>query len=88
MDRAHSYTKSNETPMGRHYEGRHKTTEEDRRWLSDPENEPNLLGSASHYSWRNYDVDLYPFCSPLPVDANQRGIGNCSAIAVFAEMNL
>jgi|GEM_PF-3502883 len=86
LDKAHSFTNSSGTPMGKHYDGKHTTTDEDRKWLLDPENEPSTLNSASRYTWRNYEVDLYPFGSPVPADANQRGIGDCSAIAVFAEM--
>lgn len=86
LDKARSFTNSSSTPMGKHYDGKHTTTDEDRKWLLDPENEPSMLNSASRYTWRNYEVDLYPFGSPVPADANQRGIGDCSAIAVFAEM--
>lgn len=86
LDKARSFTNSSGTPMGKHYDGKHTTTDEDRKWLLDPENEPSTLNSASRYTWRNYEVDLYPFGSPVPADANQRGIGDCSAIAVFAEM--
>ena len=86
LDKARSFTNSSGTPMGKHYDGKHTTTDEDRKWLLNPENEPSTLNSANRYTWRTYEVDLYPFGSPVPADANQRGIGDCSAIAVFAEM--
>ena len=31
-------------------------------------------------------MDLYPFGEPVPADINQHGIGDCSALAVLAEM--
>lgn len=86
LDMAHSFTKVYDTPMGKHYSNRHVTTDNDREWLLNPENEPSLLLSADRYTWRKYDVNLYPFGSPVPADANQRGVGDCSAIAVLAEM--
>ena len=83
---ASHFTASNSTPMGNHYENKHITTNEDKIWLSTASNEPALLGSAPGYTLRPYTVDLYPFGEPLPADVNQHGIGDCSALAVFAEM--
>ncbi len=79
-----SYSRS--TPMGRHYENKHHTTEADKAWLANAENEPNLLNSASQYTLKEQSVTLYPFGNPVPADVNQHGIGDCSALAVFAEM--
>ena len=86
LARATSFTKNNNTPMGNHYDNRHVTTDNDRQWLSTATNEPNLLASASGYTLREYEVNLYPFGEPLPADINQHGIGDCCALAVFAEM--
>lgn len=83
---ASSFTASNATPMGNHYENKHVTTDADKVWLSTASNEPALLESASGYTYRSYTVDLYPFGEPVPADVNQHGIGDCSALAVFAEM--
>ena len=77
---------SSQTPMGRHYENRHVTTEADRDWLATASNEPDLLPSASGYTLRSYAVNLYPFGEPVPADINQHGIGDCSALAVLAEL--
>ena len=78
---------SDMTPMGNHYEGKHVTTSEDRAWLLDPNNEPNLLGSAPNLRWNSVKVDnVYPFGTPLPADVNQHAIGDCSALAVFAAL--
>lgn len=82
-----SFTYTASTPMGTHYENKHVTTEEDKVWLSTATNEPALLGSASGYTYRSYTVDLYPFGEPVPADVNQHGIGDCSALAVFASMS-
>lgn len=86
LKRGGSFSNSSSTPMGNHYENKHVTTEEDRTWLATASNEPNLLPSASGYTYRNYEVNLYPYGTPLPADVNQHGIGDCSALAVFAEM--
>ena len=84
--RGTSHTKNNNTPMGNHYDNRHVTTDADRQWLATATNEPDLLPSASGYTLRKYEVNLYPYKNPLPVDINQHGIGDCSALAVFAEI--
>lgn len=81
-----SFTENASTPMGNHYANKHVTTQADKVWLSTATNEPNLLESASGYTWRTYTVDLYPFDTPVPADVNQHGIGDCSALAVFAQM--
>ena len=81
-----SFTKNETTPMGNHYAEKHVTTDEDRTWLANPTNEPDLLKSASSYTLRPYTVNLYPYGHPVPADVNQLGIGDCSALAVFAEM--
>lgn len=86
LQRASSFTQSSSTPMGKHYENKHVTTDADRAWLTDATNEPALLESASHYTLRPYTVELYPYGTPVPADVNQHGIGDCSALAVFAEM--
>ena len=81
-----SFTYTASTPMGNHYENKHVTTEQDKLWLNNASNEPNLLQSAPGYTLRTYEVDLYPFGDPVPADVNQHGIGDCSALAVFASM--
>ena len=86
LKRGDSFSNSSNTPMGNHYENKHVTTEADRAWLATASNEPNLLPSAPGYTHRKYDVNLYPYGTPLPADVNQHGVGDCSALAVFAEM--
>ena len=86
LNRGTSFTKNDNTPMGNHYDNRHVTTDEDRQWLSTATNEPDLLPSAGGYTLRKYEVNLYPFGEPVPADINQHGIGDCSALAVLAEM--
>lgn len=83
---ATGYTHTSATPMGNHYVGAHVTTDADRKWLLDPSNEPPTLPSAPSYTWKEYNVTLFPFGEPKPADVNQHGIGDCSACAVFAEM--
>lgn len=80
------------TPMGQHFEGAHQTTEADKAWLLDPENEPDYLYANENINaptltqWRSATVKLYPFGSPEPADVNQHAIGDCSFCAVMASM--
>lgn len=73
------------TPMGKFFEGRHVTTEADLIWLADPTKEPQLPQNDDRHL-AAYTVNLYPYGEPLPADVNQRAIGNCSAVAVFASL--
>lgn len=79
-------TYSSETPMGQFCEGRHRTTNSDRNWLANPSKEPTTVIENGDNRWRTKNVTLYPFGTPLPADVNQGGIGDCSALAVFASM--
>ena len=81
-----SFTKNETTPMGNHYANKHVTTDADKAWLAKATNEPDLLPSAPGYTLRPYTVNLYPYGHPVPADVNQLGVGDCSALAVFAEM--
>lgn len=81
--RGSSFTKSDITPMGKHFEYRKETTDDDRKWLATARNEPK---EVSGYTLRPFDVNLYPFGEPVPADVNQHGIGNCCAMAVLGEM--
>jgi Calpain family cysteine protease./F5/8 type C domain. len=83
---AEGYSGSSSTPMGNHYASKHETTDVDRTWLADPENEPDVPNHVSHLTWKEQVVNLYPFGEPLPADVNQHSIGDCSALAVFASM--
>ena len=75
-------TYSSQTPMGKHYENRKEASEQELAWLSDPANEPSGIGTYNH--WVRKTVTLYPYGDPIPADCNQRSIGDCSALAVFA----
>jgi len=70
------------TPMGKHFENQHATTDEDRTWLANPANEPDVVASLSR--WVTKTVKLYPYDDPVPADVNQHAIGDCCALAVFA----
>lgn len=72
------------TPMGKHFENRHITTDDDRAWLADPANEPNTVAGLTR--WVRKSVRLYPYDDPVPADVNQHAIGDCCACAVFASM--
>lgn len=87
MDLSSGSTFDATTPMGNHYANKHITTDDDKEWLKDATNEPNTLSSAAGLKWTNFTVEnLYPYGTPLPADVNQHGIGDCSALAVFASM--
>lgn len=77
-------TKSTVTPMGKHFENRHVTTDEDRAWLLDPNNEPETVAGLTR--WIKKTVKLYPYDDPVPADVNQHAIGDCCALAVLASM--
>jgi len=81
---ATGYTKSTQTPMGQHFENRHVTTDADKTWLLNPDNEPDAV--AGLIQWIPMTVNLYPFGEPVPADINQHAIGDCSACAVFASL--
>lgn len=88
MKYASGYTKSSQTPMGKHYENRHVATESDKAWLLDPNNEPPVppgLDDGTR-SYKYFKVNLYPFGKPMPADINQRGIGDCGAHAAMGSL--
>ena len=72
------------TPMGKHFENRHVTTDQDRAWLADANNEPNTIAGLAR--WVKKTVKLYPYNDPVPADVNQHAIGDCCACAVFASL--
>ena len=77
-------TKSTLTPMGKNFENRHATTDDDRAWLADPTKEPDMVADLTR--WVAKTVKLYPYTDPVPADVNQHAIGDCCAMAVFASM--
>jgi len=87
MQHAGGNSKSFNTSMGIHYEYLKITTAEDKSWLLNPNNEPSIpKGLVGHLDLKPFPVTLYPFGSPSPSDCNQRNIGDCSAISVFAAL--
>ena len=78
------YSGSTKTPMGKHFEKFAAATDEDKAWLADPNNQPDLSYHELSGSWSARTINLYPFGSPVPADINQHGIGDCSMCAVFA----
>lgn len=87
MHLASGYSKSSITPMGKHYENRHVTTDSDKSWLLVANNEPPAPGSLNDGAeWKELPVTLYPFGEPVPADINQHDIGDCGGIAALASM--
>lgn len=89
MEKASGYTASTVTPMGSMYANaarRHTTTDEDRAWLADPANEPDVPATnRNSLEWTRLGVHLYPTAgAPSPADVNQHAIGDCCMLAVFA----
>ena len=72
------------TPMGRHFENFNAATEEDKAWLANPNNQPDLEWHGLSGTLTAQTITLYPFGSPVPADVNQTGIGDCCMCAVFA----
>ena len=85
MGLADGFSGSDLTPMGGHYANKDVATAEDREWLLNPENESDELYAWDGH-WKEFPVTLYPYGKPLPADANQHGIGNCSLVAALASM--
>ena len=79
---AEGYTRSEKTPMGIHFENKHATTDDDREWLLNPDNEPDMVAGLTQ--WKKKTVRLYPYGDPVPADVNQHAIGDCCCMAVFA----
>lgn len=79
-------THSSSTPMGKHFESYRAATEEDKAWLADPNNQPDLSWhELSGWQWTAKSITLYPMASsPTPADVNQHSIGDCCMCAVFA----
>lgn len=78
-------TASTITPMGKHFERFAAATDEDKAWLANPNNQPDLTyHELSGKSWVAKSITLYPFGSPQPADVNQHSIGDCCMCAVFA----
>lgn len=86
MEYAYSFTESGTTPMGKHYANQHETTAEDRIWLADASNEPEVPATNREtLSWQEFSVVLFPTAGiPSPADVNQHGVSDCCAVAVFA----
>lgn len=85
MQYSSAHTKSDLTPMGRFFENRHVTTEEDLIWLNDAKEDAPLPDGDSRFL-ETSDIHLYPSEYPMPTDAIQHGFDNCAAVAVFASM--
>lgn len=85
MNKSSGPSYSDITPMGKHYANKHVATAAELEWLSTASNEPKASQSSrSDASWKEFQVTLYPTAGgPSPADCNQRGIGDCCAIAVF-----
>lgn len=87
MKKSIGSTYSEKTPMGKYFAGLKTTTKSDKKWLNDSKAEPTFpRGKEEQLTMQEAEVDLYPFGSPIPSDCNQRMLGNCSAISVFAEL--
>ncbi len=80
------YSGSTVTPMGSHFAKFSAATEEDKAWLADPDNQPDLTWhELSGWQWTAKTITLYPMSSsPVPADINQHSIGDCCMCAVFA----
>lgn len=77
---------SDKTPMGKHFESFAAATDEDKAWLANPDNQPDLSWhELNGWQWTAKTITLYPMASsPVPADVNQHSIGDCCMCAVFA----
>lgn len=77
-------TSSQITPMGKHFEKYNAASDEDKAWLANPNNQPDLSYHELSGTWTAQTITLYPFGSPVPADVNQTSLGDCCMCAVFA----
>lgn len=87
MDLAGGFTESNSTPMGKHFEGLHATTDADLEYLNNPNNQPPNPNGLDDLSWEYHPVTLYPYGDPVPADLNQHAIGDCNGVTALASMS-
>ena len=87
MDVSTGPTHSDKTPMGIHFENLKTAGAAELNWLKDPEKEPGVPpNQVAYLNYKSFPVDLYPFGAPSPADCNQRNLGDCSAIAIYAAL--
>ncbi|MCU4163644.1 C2 family cysteine protease [Carboxylicivirga caseinilyticus] len=87
MSKAGGFTESNNTPMGRHFENLHVTTDADLAYLNDANNQPPNPNGLESLSWEYQPVTLYPYGTPVPADLNQHAIGDCNGVTALASMS-
>ncbi len=73
-----------ETVMGIHFRGLKPATEEQKRWLEDATEEPDLLKKDA--TWEDKVITLYPYGIPQPADVNQSALGDCNVLSLLAEI--
>ena len=83
---ADNFTSNPASPLGNYFVDAYKSTDADRLWLSDVKNEPGLVNSDQSCSFREYEVNLYPYGTPFPADVNCRHLSDYPLAAALAEM--
>jgi len=86
MSSSSGSTYSSITPMGKHFENLHQTTEDDIEWLSTASKEPPVPASVSSLHWATAHVNLFFYGKPDPIEVNQHSIGDCDGLAALACM--
>lgn len=86
MSSSSGSTYSGLTPMGKHFENLHVTTNDDITWLNTANNEPPVPASVSGLHWATARVELFFYGEPDPIEVNQHSIGDCDGLAAMACM--
>lgn len=75
-------TYSSHTPMGRHFLFHLQPSDEDKAWLQSTK---EVFEDATEQI-KAFDINLFPHGKPVLADVHQKGVDDCNAMSVLADM--
>lgn len=75
-------TYSSQTPMGRNFLFHLQPSDEDKAWLQSTK---EVFDGATE-EIKAFDINLFPHGKPVLVDVHQKGVDDCNAMSVLADM--
>lgn len=75
-------TYSRQTPMGRHFLFHLQPSKEDKAWLQSTK---EVFDDATE-EIKAFDINLFPHGKPVLTDVHQKGVDDCNAMSVLADM--
>jgi thiol-disulfide isomerase/thioredoxin len=75
-------TYSSQTPMGRHFLFHLQPSDEDKAWLQSTK---EVFDGATE-EIKAFDINLFPYGKPVLADVHQKGVDDCNAMSVLADM--